>query len=276
MPTFSPDGQRITFMAMRDGYSAIYVMARDGSGQTSLTPKPDDVPAEGWANMFPRWGADDRIYFFALRPETGPQHDIFVMEADGSGLTRLTTDPAFDGAPWPAAATRTATASAAPVGPTDDELIASAMSAAPEGVSGNATIVAAGPGGAMRVLREGTNGYTCMPDNPHTPGNMPMCADPAGLAWVMSLAMHQEPPADAPVSIAYMMQGSTFPSIDDPNLMEPPNGEAWIETGPMLMVMNARDLLAGLPSGDVDLDSPFVMYGGTRYEHLMVPVRPPR
>jgi Tol biopolymer transport system component len=109
MPTFSPDGQRITFMATRDGYSAIYVMARDGNGQTSITPRPEDVPAESWANMFPRWGADNRIYFFALRPETGPRPDVYVMEADGSDLTRLTTDPAFDGAPWPGPATRTAT-----------------------------------------------------------------------------------------------------------------------------------------------------------------------
>jgi dipeptidyl aminopeptidase/acylaminoacyl peptidase len=276
MPTFSPDGQRITFMATRDGYSAVYVMARDGSGQTNITPKPADVPAEGWANMFPRWGADDRIYLFALRPETEMQYDIFVMEPDGSGLTRLTTDPAFDGAPWPGPAARPGTADATPTGPTEDELIASAVSAAPDAVSGQATIVVVGPGGQMRTLRQGTNGYTCMPDNPHTPGNMPVCTDDVGMAWMMSLAMDRDPPAGAPVSVSYMMQGSTFPSIDDPDIMEPHDGEGWIETGPILMLMNVRGLVAGAPAGDVDLDAPFVMYGGTRYEHLMIAVRPPR
>jgi Tol biopolymer transport system component len=288
MPTFSPDGERITFMSMRDGYSAIYVMARDGSGQTNITPKPGDVPAEQWTNMFPRWAADGRIYFFGLRPETGPQPDIFVMAADGSGVTRLTTDPAMDGAPWPAPAVApdrargaSARASAGAVaglaaGPGDEELIASAVSAAPEAVSGNATIITMGPGGAPRVLREGSNGYTCMPDNPHTPGNMPVCADAAGMAWMMSLAMQQDPPAGAPPSVAYMMQGSAFPSIDDPEAGEAHGGAAWILTGPMLMLMNVPVMPQGQQMSDVDVEAPFVMYAGTPYEHLMIPVRPPQ
>jgi Tol biopolymer transport system component len=276
MPTFAPDGERITFMASRDGYSAIYVMGRDGGGQTNITPKPADVQAEAWTNMFPRWAADGRIYFFGLRPETGPQPDIFVMAADGTGLTRLTTDPALDGAPWPAPAARPGRARGAGADRSDEELIASAMSAAPEAVSGDATIMMAGPGGAQRVLREGSNGYTCMPDNPHTPGNMPMCTDAAGMAWAMSLAMRQDPPAGAPPSVAYMMQGSAFPSIDDPGAGEAPGGAAWFRTGPMLMLMNVPVLPQGQRVSEVNVEAPFVMYAGTPYEHLMIPVRPPQ
>jgi hypothetical protein len=127
----------------------------------------------------------------------------------------------------------------------------------------------------MEVVPAGPFWLAVGDTDPHTPGNMPMCVDQAGMTWVMSLSMSQEPPA-GPVSVAFMMQGSTFPSVDDPDLMEPPGGEGWIETGPILMLMNVRGLLTGLPTGDVDLDSPFVMYGGTRYEHLMIPIRPPR
>ena len=54
--------------------------------------------------------------------------------------------------------------------PTDEELIASAMKAAPKDVAENATIVVPGDKGAMRTLRKGTNGFTCMPDNPGNSG----------------------------------------------------------------------------------------------------------
>ena len=40
-----------------------------------------------------------------------------------------------------------------------------------------------GADGQMRALREGTNGFTCMPDNPATPGPDLMCMDKAALEW---------------------------------------------------------------------------------------------
>ncbi|WP_228283942.1 hypothetical protein [Acinetobacter terrestris] len=53
------------------------------------------------------------------------------------------------------------------------------MSAAPKKVGSAATIMAIGADGKMRTLRQGTNGFTCMPDNPTTPGPDPMCMDKA-------------------------------------------------------------------------------------------------
>jgi hypothetical protein len=155
----------------------------------------------------------------------------------------------------------------------DAALLASALSAAPEAIARHAAVVMPGPDG-MRILREGTNGYSCMPDNPDTPGNMPMCADEAGMAWMMALAMGSEPPAGAPISVAYALQGSAFPSIDDPYAEDPPGGAAWTETGPILMLMNVRGMLDGHPRDGRELGAPFVMYAGTPYEHLMIPVRP--
>lgn len=62
---------------------------------------------------------------------------------------------------------------------TDEAMITSAMAAAPVKVGAGATIVAMGADGKMRTLREGSNGFTCMPDNPATPGPDPMCMDAA-------------------------------------------------------------------------------------------------
>src|SRR5258708_20698838 len=69
---------------------------------------------------------------------------------------------ALTGAPPPAKK------AAAP--PSDAALIASAMNAAPASVAKGATVVAMEANGSLRTLRKGTNGFTCMPDNPATPG----------------------------------------------------------------------------------------------------------
>lgn len=153
----------------------------------------------------------------------------------------------------------------------DAPLIASAMSAAPEFIARGATILVRTETGQPRTIREGTNGWTCFPDNPKTPGNMPMCADRAGMAWMQATMMKREPP-EGPVSVAYMLQGSAFPSLDDPTVKEPAAGAKWMVTGPILMIMNVRGRLAGIPAESPNLNEPFVMWKDTPYEHLMVPV----
>src|SRR3546814_7683942 len=61
-----------------------------------------------------------------------------------------------------------ATAEEAPAVDHSDPL-ASAMAAAPAALARGATIVTMSDDGTMQTLREGNNGYTCMPDNPVTP-----------------------------------------------------------------------------------------------------------
>src|SRR5918994_354230 len=65
----------------------------------------------------------------------------------------------------------------------DEELIENAMSAAPEAVARNATIIALDEEMNVRTVREGTNNFTCLPDNPASPGNDPMCLDANGMEW---------------------------------------------------------------------------------------------
>ena len=99
MPVFSPNGKQIAFMSQREGYASVFVMDVDGGSLANLTPRPAGQTIFSWA-LFPEWSKNGRqIYFQAFRPETGAQSDIYVMDADGSNASRLTTHPAFDGAP---------------------------------------------------------------------------------------------------------------------------------------------------------------------------------
>ena len=89
----------------------------------------------------------------------------------------------------------------------DEELIANATSAAPEAVAQDATVMAMDAQGKMRTLREGSNNFTCMPDNPPSPGNDPMCLDQNGMEWAHAWMTKTAPP-EGKVGFGYMLQGA--------------------------------------------------------------------
>jgi hypothetical protein len=157
--------------------------------------------------------------------------------------------------------------------PTDAELIASAESAAPPSVARRATIVTMGADGKMRTLRKGTNAFTCMPDNPETPGPDPMCMDPAAMEWVHAYLMHTTPAAK--VGFMYMLAGGTDASNTDPYASKPTATNHWVKTGPHVMVVGADAAFydAYPKSADPDTSEPYVMWAGTPYQHLMAPVK---
>jgi hypothetical protein len=155
----------------------------------------------------------------------------------------------------------------------DQALIRSAVSAAPRAVGAHAAVVAMNPDGSMRSLRAGTNGFTCMADNPVTPGPDPMCMDSNAANWVMAWVAHRPPPADR-VGLMYMLGGGSDGSNTDPYADRPTAGNHWISTGPHLMVVGAPSLLTNYPSSaSPDTSQPYVMWAGTPYAHLMIPVR---
>ena len=156
----------------------------------------------------------------------------------------------------------------------DSKLIASAMSAAPTNVGAGATVVAMGADGEMRTVREGTNGFTCMPDNPATPGPDPMCMDKNALEWAMAWVSKTDPPKGK-VGFMYMLAGGTDASNTDPYATKPAPGNNWIETGPHVMIVGAEDNFYDLYPNSVDPDTsqPYVMWAGTPYVHLMAPAQ---
>jgi hypothetical protein len=155
----------------------------------------------------------------------------------------------------------------------DDAKIKSAMSAAPARVAANAAIIDVGPNGAVTELRKGANGFTCMADNPATPGPDPMCVDANGLAWAQAWMQHKTPAANQ-VGFIYMLAGGTDASNVDPFAEKPTAENSWISTGPHVMVVGAMSMMRGYPEGpNPDTSEPYVMWAGTPYAHLMIPVR---
>ena len=106
---------RIAFVSERSeaGGLDIYTMNPDGSGVTRLTTGrgPSLEPWRQVYNVSPAWSPDGTKIAFASNREPG-SIEIYVMNADGSGLTRLTHDAVDDGQPaWSPDGTQIAFAS---------------------------------------------------------------------------------------------------------------------------------------------------------------------
>jgi len=164
------------------------------------------------------------------------------------------------------------TTAAKPANPSDQQLIDSALRAAPHAVAAHAAVVAPQADGSMRTVRAGSNGFTCIADEPTTPGPDPMCMDQASMEWVGALMGRKTPPTGK-VGLMYMLAGGTDASNTDP-YAKSPTGKHWIKTGPHVMVVGADpSFYAQYPKqADPDTGAPYVMWAGTPYQHLMVPV----
>ena len=154
----------------------------------------------------------------------------------------------------------------------DAATIKSAESAAPPAIASGAAIHTMDEKGAMTTLREGTNGFWCMPDNPVSPGPDPMCGDANSMEWLTALVEKKDPPKGK-VGFMYMLAGGSDGSNTDPYASKPEEGNNWISTGPHVMVVNAMDQMQGYPTDPKpDTTQPYVMWSGTPYAHLMIPV----
>ena len=151
---------------------------------------------------------------------------------------------------------------------TDAEKIKSALSAAPAAIAKDATVVDMP---SMKVLKQGTNGWTCIPDAP-SPGVDPMCLDKNGMEWASAWMNHKDPPKDK-MALGYMLMGGSDASNTDPFATEPKAGEKWVDTGPHVMILNIADHFAGYPTTATNTKVPYVMFSGTPYAHLMVPIK---
>jgi hypothetical protein len=174
--------------------------------------------------------------------------------------------------------TSATTASATPT--TNAEKIQNAMSAAPDSVASAATIMdwPATEGGKPVQLRAGKNGWVCYPATPAATGAVgedPMCLDAQFQKWAGAW-MTKASPKLTGVGVAYMLKGDRGASVTDPfakTAEAAKNAQDWVVAGPHIMVTTpntaALNALPGAPSGGV----PWVMWKGTPYAHIMVPVK---
>ena len=151
---------------------------------------------------------------------------------------------------------------------TDAEYMARAMTAAPPEIVQDATIVRT-VNGAMQTLKKGTNEFTCM-----VAITGPMCMAPIAMDWIHAWQTHTHPPDK--LGFIYMLNGDTGMSNTDPWATTQKPGNHWVKTGPHVMVVGSGvKKMAGFPRRpDPDPTKPYVMWPGTPYEHLMLPVNP--
>ena len=157
---------------------------------------------------------------------------------------------------------------------TAEEKITNAMSAAPMMIAQDAAVIdwPIDPTlGTGQELRAGTNGWVCRPDDPTSPTDDPRCLD-ANWLNVFGLDFGAEREGKTALGIAYMLQGDSVASNDDPAALEPPAGQEWQIDPPHIMVASPRQLDLTLYSTDHHSGGPWIMFPGTPAEHLMAPV----
>jgi len=147
-----------------------------------------------------------------------------------------------------------------------DSKIESAVSAGPESLSKNATVM----DWDGKVLREGTNGWTCLPNKPDNGGNDPYCVDGAWLNLLNAAKEGKKPTYDK-LGIGYMLAG------DAPVSNITPGGKKedgdWVEgmKAHLMIIVPERSMYDNI-STDPNNGGPWVMWSETPYAHIMVPI----
>jgi hypothetical protein len=149
---------------------------------------------------------------------------------------------------------------------TTEAKIERAMSAGPAAIARSARIIDKDAQGHTVVLREGSNGFTCMPGNPNVIGDPPMCADRPSMQWAADFAAHKPKPTNTVPGITYMLAGATQRSDSDPYDKTSPA----ISVGPHWMIMWPFDPMStGLPTRHRDSGA-YIMWAGSPYAHLHI------
>jgi hypothetical protein len=149
----------------------------------------------------------------------------------------------------------------------DAELIAEAESAGPKSISQNATIKTHDG----KVLRKGSNTWTCYPGSPAIG---PMCNEAPWDEWLAAYGKKEPPIKLNDLSVSYMLagdKGTPGASNTDPFATKPLHEHDWVTEGPHLMILVPDSSLLERLSTD-PRDPVYVMWKGTPYAHIMVKV----
>jgi hypothetical protein len=138
-----------------------------------------------------------------------------------------------------------------------DKVIKSAMSAGPESISADATIL--------------DWEWTCLPDRPDTEGADPWCITGPWMSFLHAYMTQTEPEYEE-IGFAYMLAGDAAVSNSDPYATEPTGPEDWVTGlgGHIMILVPDHSSLEGL-STDHRNGGPWVMWPNTPYAHIMVP-----
>jgi hypothetical protein len=133
----------------------------------------------------------------------------------------------------------------------DEWKIENALSAAPPAIADQATVrdlpadLRGGDVSAGRILRPGTNGWTCLPDIPGRPQHDPICMDATMSKWLSATLSGRSPEIDR-VGLAYMLLGEARADPGDILATKPPPGKDWSYVGPHVMVVLPDSCRKGL------------------------------
>tara|TARA_B100000809_G_scaffold143177_1_gene140715 strand:- start:1809 stop:2402 length:594 start_codon:yes stop_codon:yes gene_type:complete len=151
--------------------------------------------------------------------------------------------------------------------------------AAPDYIGDGATIMS--PSNA--VLREGDNGWTCMAGNARPMPDsgwenahhaMPVCVDAQSLKWMQAYSGGTSPELDRD-GFMWMLHGDVGEDNTTPSVMNKKDAKdpsQWIESGPHLMLMPKDPKSIENHTTDFMSGAPYVMFPGSKYAHLMIPL----
>jgi hypothetical protein len=142
----------------------------------------------------------------------------------------------------------------------DEWLIRNALSAGPDWITDKATVkvmdmqAETSGGGHMmeRVLRQGSNGWTCMPDTPGRPQHDPMCGDETMMKWLKAVIAGEKPNIDR-VGLSYMLMGEARQGQNVSQANDPSKVKEWVYIGPHIMVALPDSEMAALRDITQDL-----------------------
>ncbi len=152
---------------------------------------------------------------------------------------------------------------------TEAEKIADASRAGPAFITKDATLLdwPSAPGGEYRVLRKGSNEWTCLPAIPGYPHDEPGCFDPVFLRWIQDSLAGRTPRIDR-IGISYMYLGAWVKSAKGASSSQE------FHVGPHLMVVSPhQDEFQGF-NRDGSNGMPYVTTMPNRSElFLVIPIR---
>jgi len=154
--------------------------------------------------------------------------------------------------------------------PSKAALIRDALGAAPPSIASTVTVM----DWDHTVLRKGSGNYVCHPTPPDLRakgGREPMCVDEVWEKWADAWINKKPFKADR-VGIGYMLAGDAGASNTDPFATAKTADNQWVVEGPHTMVLVPDAAQLEGVSTDPKNGGAYVMWKGTPYAHIMVPV----